>query len=144
VAFELNSATGLIGSPEVTDAGIKGRCLLNPKIMIGSSIRINNADLNARNGVPDNDAITTVQAPGGGTLVQRSDLEPPTAYANTDADGFYRVIDIHHFGDTRANEWYTDFTCITINHLENGKVSVDSNAGPAANTGAAQVFTGTR
>jgi hypothetical protein len=43
-AVQINSATGMIGTPEQTEGGIMIRCYLNPFINIGQLVQINNAD----------------------------------------------------------------------------------------------------
>jgi hypothetical protein len=45
-AVEINSGTGMMGTPEQTDNGIIVRCLLNPAIQIGQAVKINNRDVN--------------------------------------------------------------------------------------------------
>lgn len=57
--FELNPKTGLIGTPEQTDFGIAGQCLLNPQIKLNSLIHVDNSlvrakriDLSGSNSVP--------------------------------------------------------------------------------------------
>ena len=123
-----NSLTGLIGTPEATPDGITLRTLLNPLVVVGSTIQINNAALNAAQG---NDAITTVTAPGGGTMIQNfPDLDVVSFYASTNEDGLYTVIDMHLFGDTRANDWYADLTALAIQ----AGGTVYSNGGPNGST----------
>lgn len=57
--FELNPKSGLIGTPEQTDFGIAGQCLLNPQIKLNSLIHVDNSlvrakriDLSGSNSVP--------------------------------------------------------------------------------------------
>lgn len=57
--FELSPKSGLIGTPEQTDYGISGQCLLNPQIKLNSLIHVDNSlvrakriDLNGSNSVP--------------------------------------------------------------------------------------------
>lgn len=57
--FELSPTSGLIGTPEQTDYGISGQCLLNPQIKLNSLIHIDNSlvrakriDVNGSNSVP--------------------------------------------------------------------------------------------
>lgn len=59
--FELNPKTGLIGTPEQTDFGLSGQCLLNPQIKLNSLIHIDSSlvrakkiDFNSSNSVPAN------------------------------------------------------------------------------------------
>lgn len=85
-AVELSKTTGLIGVPSKTEDGITGRCLLNPKLKIGSA------------------------------LVIKSE------YA-AELNGTYRIIGLEHKGDTRGNDWYTDFTCILANGTGTSAVS---------------------
>lgn len=56
---ELSPDSGLIGTPEQTDYGVSGKCLLNPQIKLNSLIHINNSlvrakqiDINGSNSVP--------------------------------------------------------------------------------------------
>lgn len=57
--FELSPESGLIGTPEQTDYGLSGQCLLNPQIKLNSLIHIDNSlarakriDVNGSNSVP--------------------------------------------------------------------------------------------
>jgi hypothetical protein len=95
-AVQINSATGMIGTPEQTDNGIMIRCYLNPLIRIGQLVQINNADIN-RN-----------------TLNKQMFPSYTSQYypATVTHDGFYRVLVAEHVGDTRGNDWYTELTCL--------------------------------
>jgi hypothetical protein len=99
-AVEINSATGMIGTPEQTDNGIVVRCLLNPLIRIGQAVKINNRDINQTN-------IKSQFFPSF-----TSQFYPATV-AN---DGLYRVLVAEHSGDTRGHgdDWYTELTCLNI------------------------------
>ena len=99
-AVEINSATGMIGTPEQTDNGIVIRCLLNPLISIGQAVRINNSDINQTN-------IKSQFFPS-----YTSQYYPATVAD----DGLYRVLVVEHFGDTRGtgNDWYSELTCLDI------------------------------
>jgi hypothetical protein len=104
-AVQINSASGMIGTPEQTDNGITIRCYLNPLIQIGQRVHINNASINQ--------------------TVLKSHFFPsytsqyyPATVTN---DGFYRVLVAEHVGDLRSNDWYTELTCL----------SVDSSSPPA-------------
>jgi hypothetical protein len=107
-AVAINSATGMIGTPEQTDNGIVVRCYLNPLIQIGTQVQINNADINQ--------------------AVIKSQFFPtytsqyyPATIAN---DGFYRVLVAEHVGDTRSNDWYTELTCLNIDSSSASSSSV--------------------
>jgi hypothetical protein len=99
-AVEINFATGMIGTPEQTDNGIIVRCLLNPLIRIGQSVKINNRDINQAN-------IKSQFFPSFTSQYY------PATVAN---DGLYRVLVAEHSGDTRGHgdDWYTELTCLNI------------------------------
>ena len=44
-AVVLTAETGLVGTPEQTNDGIKARCLLNPRLRIGGRIKLDNASV---------------------------------------------------------------------------------------------------
>jgi hypothetical protein len=96
---QLNSATGMIGTPEQTDNGIMIRCLLNPLIKIGQAVQINNADINQ----------ATIKSQ---FFPSYTSQYYPATIAN---DGIYRVLVAEHVGDTRGSEWATELTCLVIN-----------------------------
>lgn len=99
VIVELNGLTGLIGYPEATDQGIELTCLLNPKISIGSRIRLDNRLINQ--------------------IVQKEQGFPNYGGVNfpaiTATDGIYRVLVVDYVGDTRGDEWYCKVVCLAIN-----------------------------
>ncbi len=102
-AVQLNHFSGLVGRPEQTADGIRARCLLNPKIVIGGLVIINNSSINQ----------TLQQNPNAAPLAynQWAGLQ---ALANVTTDGVYRVYVAEHMGDTRANDYYTDLICLTV------------------------------
>lgn len=95
-AVVLTSETGLIGSAEQTNDGIKVRALLNPKLKVGGRIKLDNA------------SVKEAKTEAG------NENQP----ASMDADGFYRIIKIEYKGDTRGNDWYADILCIGIDETE--------------------------
>jgi len=99
-AVQLNSSTGLIGTPEATQEGIKLQCLINPKIRLGGRIQINNRDINTviNRGPP----LASPVNPFGG------------AFASVTADGFYRVVVIEYEGDSRGEPWYQNIIALAI------------------------------
>jgi hypothetical protein len=110
-AVQINSATGMIGTPESTEDGIKIRCYLNPLIRIGQLVQINQADIN-RN-----------------TLNKQMFPSYTSQYypATTTHDGFYRVIVAEHVDDTQDNDWYTELTCLAADISSPVSSSVQSN-----------------
>lgn len=103
-AVVLNSKTGLVGLPEQTEDGIKAVCLLNPNIVIGSRVQIDNESIQKQTFSTSYTAINM--------------------YPSIAADGIYRVLVAEYHGDTRGHEWYTTITGLTINET-NGEVIAD-------------------
>lgn len=86
--IELNPTSGLIGVPEQLNYGVKGKCLLNPRIKLNSLIHIDNS-------------------------LVRAQKASQTAQYTLDNDGIYRVIKISYIGDTRGENWYTEFETVS-------------------------------
>ena len=68
--IDLSPSSGLIGTPEQSDYGVTGKCLLNPQIKLNSMIHIDNSlvrakqiDINGSNAVPQG-GTTEVSATG--------------------------------------------------------------------------------
>ena len=95
-AVVLNSKTGLVGTPEQTNDGIKARCLLNPMLKIGGKVKINEKDV--------------AQAKLADTSKDAQANKP----ADIASDGFYRLLVVEHSGDTRGNDWCSDLVCLDI------------------------------
>lgn len=95
-AVVLNSKTGLIGTPEQTNDGIKARCLLNPMLKIGGKVLIDEKDI-AEAKLPD--------------TKKDAQANKPATIAH---DGLYRVLLVEYQGDTRGNDWYSDLVCLDI------------------------------
>lgn len=88
-ALKLNAQTGLIGTLEQTETGIKGKCLLNPKLNLNSFLSIDN------------------------NSVRLQKISRDSKIRQLDQDGIYRIISLKHSGDTRGDSWYTEFTAIS-------------------------------
>jgi hypothetical protein len=99
-AIVLNSATGMIGMPEQTIDGIQVRALLNPQIVIGKTLRI------------DNKAIQEARVDLSYFGEVRNAMVREVRITD---DGLYRVIAVDHSGDTRGDAWYSDIICVAIN-----------------------------
>lgn len=97
-AVVLNADSGMIGVPESTIEGIEVKCLLNPKIKMGTRVHIDNKSINT----------TTVKEPGFPRFGDRP------YFATVTQDGFYRVCVVEHMGDTRGNEWYSSLLCLAL------------------------------
>lgn len=104
----ITSATGMVGIPEQTDEGVKVTILLNPNVIVGGTVRIDNKSINQ-----------TAQAlnPATGqpySSDQAYNSYAPQLLADISADGLYRVYVSEHNGDSRGNAWYTTLTCLAI------------------------------
>jgi hypothetical protein len=92
-AVELNSRSGLIGTPEQTSDGIKFRCLINPQIIVGGAVHIKREDIAVK-------------------LIETTPEKQPDAKKKIDnhvsGSGFYRVLTLSIAGNTRGNDWYMD------------------------------------
>jgi len=87
--IDLSPESGLIGVPAQADLGVTFRCLLNPRIKIGSMVRIDNSLIRAQ-------VFNLGQVP-----------------RNLDEAGIYRVISVDYIGDTRGDDWYTECTTVS-------------------------------
>lgn len=103
----INANTGMIGSPEQTEAGITVTCLLNPAIMWATRIQLNNDDITQKL-VSNAEAISRA-----GTGVRTSSGDIPI-YAPLGTDGMYKALSVDHIGETRGNAWYTQIICISL------------------------------
>lgn len=108
-AVVLNGRNGMIGFPEQTDQGIKVRSLLNPKILVGGRIKIDNKSINQTYNQTD-------LVPGAPNILVPIQVNqaPETVALTTAHDGIYRVFTVDHTGDTRGQDWYTDVVCLMI------------------------------
>jgi hypothetical protein len=91
----LTSDTGMVGVPTQTVDGILVKCLLNPNIIPGSRIQINNASIQQ--------AALSV------------DYTATNYFPSLDDDGFYKVYAMSQTGDTRGPAFYTDMICAGVN-----------------------------
>jgi len=92
----LSPASGLIGTPEMSEDGIKGKCLLNPMLKLNGLVHIDNSHVELTTGFSLATSIT-----GGGL-----------------STGIYKIIQFTHTGDTRGNDWYTEFVGIAQPGIE--------------------------
>lgn len=91
----LTSDTGMVGIPTQTVDGIIVKCLLNPNIVPGSQIQINNASIQQ--------AALSV------------DYTATNYFPSLDDDGFYKVYAMTQSGDTRGPNFYTEMICAAVN-----------------------------
>jgi len=102
-AVVLTAATGLVGSPEQTNEGIKVRCLLNPRLKVGGRVQLDNASIRTA----------------------RIDLKIGAwdKAVRLDRDGSYRILKAEFTGDTRGNDWYADLVCVGID--DTSRIPID-------------------
>lgn len=105
-AVVINELTGMVGSPELTEQGVTVTCLLNPAIMWGTRIQLNNSEI-TRNlvGVNEGKARQGTGPFAAFTVPIIPDLQ---------ADGFYKALSVDHIGETRGNPWYTQIICVAL------------------------------
>lgn len=96
-AVELSEKTGLLGNPEQVDYGIHAKMLLNPQVVPFGLVHIKNDKVTRQ-------LVTVGQYSEG--ISKPYKLDPY---------GVYRVADVHHHGDTRSNDWYTEISAIDQN-----------------------------
>lgn len=82
--FVITPATGLIGSPTLTELGADFRVFLNPEIRLGREVQM------------------TTQ------FVELGQEGLEFRKVRNTADGLYKTMDIRYLGDTHGNEWYCD------------------------------------
>lgn len=110
-AVVLTMKTGMIGLPEQTQDGIRVKCLLNPRIVVGSAVEINNKSIQRAVLPAELARLPSAEDPSNSIF----DYFPPLA---AEADGLYRVLVNEIEGDTRGGQnspWYSDLTCLSIN-----------------------------
>lgn len=112
-AVVLTSATGLIGSPEQTNEGLKVKCLLNHALRVNGRIKIDNASV----------VEAQKEVPGKKETSKDTKSKKDKSPAELNADGFYRVLQITYIGDTHAQDWYNDMICVSID--ASGSKTVD-------------------
>ena len=86
----LSPSSGLIGTPEMSEDGIRAKCLLNPMLKLNGLVHIDNSHVEM-----SYDFLLAASVSGGGL-----------------STGIYKIIKFTHTGDTRGNDWYTDFVGI--------------------------------
>lgn len=112
-AIVLRSDTGMLGAPEVSDKGVKVRCLLNPRIKIGGKIQIDNNDLKLKI------KKEREKKPGGSNGAHgpgRAAPKKKVGLSRLDPDGIYKVIHLVHKGDTRGtgSDWTTEVIAMPL------------------------------
>lgn len=113
-AVVLTSRTGLIGRPEQTENGVRARCLINPRIVVGGLVKIDNASINQTQAAPE----FALDGPGQLPFNHYAGVQ---LLADIAADGLYFVYVAEYIGDTRGQDWYMDLILLAVNQVT-GKV----------------------
>jgi hypothetical protein len=88
-AILIDGNSGLVGSPEQSKEGIKFRCLLNPTLKINGVVQLRPETISSSAKEKMKNLISV--------------------------DGYYKIVDIEHVGDTRGNDWYCNVISRPIN-----------------------------
>ena len=97
-ALEINSDSGLIGTPQQIENGISFRMLLDPTVVLAAPQKWIKLDLSTI-------SVQQQKAVPGQTLVP---VLQTTEKEGSPFNGFFKVGGVRHIGDTRGNDWYTD------------------------------------
>lgn len=109
----LTSKTGMIGTPQQTNTGLNVKCLLNPNILVGGRIKIDNKSVELFK-ISLSNAQQNAAANVGAPLT---------------ADGTYYVMAHEYEGDTRGGPWYSNLICVAMDITTNPLNSVQTNYG---------------
>ena len=95
ISAVVSPSTGLVGTPRQIQYGVQFVSLLNPNLDIFAppmTVKLDQSQIR-------------IQKVYQGQLQSR-----------LDEDGFYKVVKVHHFGDTRGNDWFTEVTGVNSDH----------------------------
>lgn len=101
--FELNTLTGLIGMPTLELGGLHARTLINPQIVMHSSVHIDQSLIQGM--------IPRLISDGH---IDPGYLEGAPQMATITGDGVYRIYRIDVDADTRGLPWYMDLAMNAI------------------------------
>jgi hypothetical protein len=94
----LNQKTGLIDIPVQTmGGGVDITCLLNPSLIPGGQVKVDQKDITRFQGVKTDAFIQT-------------DFALRNSEQSLRTDGYYLISTTQHTGETRGNTWYTRIT----------------------------------
>ena len=104
--IDLNSASGLIGFPEVTPDGINVTCLINSAIEIRGLIQLNNKFIN-QYFMPGGES-------GGFSNWPSYGAQQYYWHLSGNQDGIYTPVVINYEGDSRGGPWYMYMQCLSV------------------------------
>lgn len=99
-AIVLNSETGLLSAPTLSDKGIEVKALLNPQFTVNGTLKLDNNNIRLK--------VHAAKEP------KQNATAKPKAPIRLDPDGLYKIIRFDHDGDTRGPKWITDIICIGV------------------------------
>jgi hypothetical protein len=114
--ININSSSGMIGTPEATEQGVIVRCYINPLIQIGQAVQLLTSDIQQ---------TLVVQSELAGAKITSNQFF--ATVPNNAPTALFRVIVLSHKGDTRGNDWYTELTCLAID--PSAPINASVNAG---------------
>lgn len=114
--ININSSTGMIGTPRATDQGVIVRCYINPLIQIGQAVQLLTSDIQQ--------TLVVQSELAGASITSKQFI---AAVPNNAPTALFRVIVAEHKGDTRGNDWYTELTCLAID--PSAPINASVNAG---------------
>jgi len=116
----LTPATGLLGVPVATYEGVQASCLIDPRIATGGVVNIQNSLITQ---LVQREIVLGLDSP--------QNVAPQLNTSLGNGFGQYKVLYFNHAGDTRGNEWSTNFVGIavdgTVPLVGSGLLSVPSN-----------------
>ncbi|WHL27756.1 hypothetical protein QJS63_26230 [Pseudomonas juntendi] len=98
--FVISAASGMIGSPVVTDTEVGIRCTLNPKLKLGDTIKLESM---------------APQFEFSGAFF----YEVP----RTIGEGFYRINSLAVIGDSHGDPWETQISCLRLDTMAQSGIS---------------------
>ncbi|TXG97755.1 MAG: hypothetical protein E6R08_06445 [Nevskiaceae bacterium] len=103
-AILVNEYTGMVGTPQQDDKGIKVKMLLNPLLQINGRVKLDNDNIKRKKQKLQAKAAEESNTP-------YSDPQP----ARIDPDGIYKTYKIVHKGDTHSqNEWTSEAYTVSL------------------------------
>lgn len=109
-AIVVNSATGMLGAPEINEDGITVKFLMNPKATVNGALQLDNNNIQMK-GTKIGETKKGNQQTG--ERVNSSNFQDGK-YTRLDPDGIYKMLKVTHKGDTRGKDWQTEAVCVAI------------------------------
>lgn len=108
-AIVLSPDTGLVGIPVQTQDGIQVTALINPRIQIGSLLKLESQQILGAQ------ADLSYAGLNGGNLVSSgASDESRLSVLGISPTGTYRVACVDFEGDTRGDPWYATAVCLAV------------------------------